>query len=234
MSTKYNIQNKGVFVLGENHFRKYFSRNAGVWLVRKIEFSGNWFPLTEKKGFDYENEFPFLFSLQMISGTETRKESSQMRKGSSQMRKGRTRERERTISRTRKGRKIMSSIVISPLRWSRSREAPRRSRLRLRRAISPLVEPSRLSLFPLLSIWSDLMIFFFWVLSVFFWVLALPSSFPNTRKYFSKFFLKCNQTHENIFLSGNAFTRTKHSLKWNSNQCLWSFCQSFDPLRGNG
>ena len=37
------------FVLGENHFRKYFSGNAGVWLVRKIEFSGNWFPLTEKK-----------------------------------------------------------------------------------------------------------------------------------------------------------------------------------------
>ena len=23
--------------------------NAGVWLVQKIEFSGNWFPLTEKK-----------------------------------------------------------------------------------------------------------------------------------------------------------------------------------------
>ena len=38
-----------MFVLGENHFRKCFSGNAGVWLVRKIEFSGNWFPLTEKK-----------------------------------------------------------------------------------------------------------------------------------------------------------------------------------------
>ena len=25
---------------------------------------------------------------------------------------------------------------------------------------------------------------------------------PNTRKYFSKHFLKCNQTHKNIFLSG--------------------------------
>ena len=42
---------------------------------------------------------------------------------------------------------------------------------------------------------------FFWVLSVFFWVLPLPSYFPNTRKYFPKNFLKCNQTHENIFLS---------------------------------
>ena len=35
---------------------------------------------------------------------------------------------------------------------------------------------------------------------------------PNIRKYFSKHFLKCNQTHENIFLSGNAFTQTKRSL----------------------
>ena len=34
------------------------------------------------------------------------------------------------------------------------------------------------------------------------WVVALcfPSSFPNTRKYFSENFLKCNQTHGNIFL----------------------------------
>ena len=43
---------------------------------------------------------------------------------------------------------------------------------------------------------------------------------PNTRKYFSKHFLKCNQTHENIFLFGNrifsenTFTRTKRSLSF--------------------
>ena len=37
-----------VFVLGENHFRKCFSRNEAVWLVRKILFSGNWNPLTQK------------------------------------------------------------------------------------------------------------------------------------------------------------------------------------------
>ena len=114
----------------------------------------------------------------------------------------------------------------------------------------PLVEPSRLSLFLLLSIWSDLMIFF-WVLFVFlywgmndiiylfgnrenvtgfddffFWVLfvflywgmndiiysfgsrenvrkceqqvenvfsmVFSRTQPNTRKYFSKHFLKCN------------------------------------------
>ena len=31
--------------------------------------------------------------------------------------------------------------------------------------------------------------------------LSFPSSFPNTRKYFSENLWKCNQTHENIFLS---------------------------------
>ena len=42
---------------------------------------------------------------------------------------------------------------------------------------------------------------------------------PNIKKYFLKHFLKCNQTHENIFFSGkylfsgNTFTRTKRSLR---------------------
>ena len=47
----HNIPNlsKAVFVLGENHFRKCFSGNEAVWLVRKILFSGNWNPLTQKK-----------------------------------------------------------------------------------------------------------------------------------------------------------------------------------------
>ena len=143
--------------------------------------------------------------------------------------------------------------AILPSRRSRSREAPRRSQ--------PLVEPNCLSLFLLLSIWPDLMIFFFWVLFMFlYWgmndiiysfgnqenvrkcdriwwffflgfvcVSVLRNEWyyifvwqprkcdqqvenvfsmvflitqPNTRKYFSKHFLKCNQTHENIFLSG--------------------------------
>ena len=33
---------------------------------------------------------------------------------------------------------------------------------------------------------------------------------PNTRKYFSKHFLKCNQTFENIFISWNYFTLRKY------------------------
>ena len=39
-----------------------------------------------------------------------------------------------------------------------------------------------------------------WVVACVFLDLCFPSSFPNTRKYFLKFFLKCNQTHGIIFL----------------------------------
>ena len=41
---------------------------------------------------------------------------------------------------------------------------------------------------------------FFWVVACVFLDLCYPSSFPNTRKYFPENFLKCNQTHGNIFL----------------------------------
>ena len=46
---------------------------------------------------------------------------------------------------------------------------------------------------------SSLMIFF-WVVACVFLDLCFPYSFPNTRKYFPENFLKCNQTHGNIFL----------------------------------
>ena len=46
----------------------------------------------------------------------------------------------------------------------------------------------------------ELMIFFFSGLWLVFSDLCFPSSFPNTRKYFPENFLKCNQTHGNIFL----------------------------------
>ena len=42
--------------------------------------------------------------------------------------------------------------------------------------------------------------FFFSRLWLVFSDLCFPSSFPNTRKYFPKNFLKCNQTYGNIFL----------------------------------
>ena len=46
----------------------------------------------------------------------------------------------------------------------------------------------------------ELCLSFFWVVACVFLDLCFPSSFPNTRKYFSENFLKCNQTHGNIFL----------------------------------
>ena len=46
----------------------------------------------------------------------------------------------------------------------------------------------------------ELCLSFFWVVACVFLDLCFPSSFPNTRKYFLENFLKCNQTHGNIFL----------------------------------
>ena len=44
--------------------------------------------------------------------------------------------------------------------------------------------------------------------------LCFPSSFPNTRKYFSENFLKCNQTHGNIFLFRKlAFSKNMYFLE---------------------
>ena len=57
-------------------------------------------------------------------------------------------------------RRSTASIAISPSRRLWLQHCVAWSRLRLRRAISPFVEPSRLSLFLLLLIWPDLMIFF--------------------------------------------------------------------------
>ena len=52
-----------VFVLGENHFRKCFSENDDVWLVRKIEFFENWYPLAQKKWLWLRKSFyTFIFT----------------------------------------------------------------------------------------------------------------------------------------------------------------------------
>ena len=102
-----------------------------------------------------------------------------------------------------------------------------------RRAISPLDRTQSPLSLPSSSIWPDLMNFFFGF--CFFWVCGLrndiiylfgswenvrkckqqvenvfsivfPRIQPNTRKYFPKHFLECNQTLENIFLSRKYFT----------------------------
>ena len=166
--------------------------------------------------------FLFLFYLQITSGTETRKERS------SQSRKGRKRER-KNDSQTHKWRKIAPSIAISPLHRSRSREALRRSRSCLRADRSPSSNPVA-SLSSFFSQFDRIWWFFFsWVLFVFLcwrmndiiyffgnqenvrkceqqvenvFSMVFSRTQPNIKKYFSKHFLKCNKTYENIFLSG--------------------------------
>ena len=122
--------------------------------------------------------FLFLFYLQITFGIETRKERI------SQTCKGRKREKKNDLQRQRPNprrsgeiappssqfvlRCLSFSISLSHLNWVWSSQhradcdcntasiaiaAPCR-------AISPLIEPSHLSLFLLLSIWPDLMIFF--------------------------------------------------------------------------
>ena len=127
--------------------------------------------------------FSFLFYLQTTSGTETRKErSSQMRKGrmwerkyNSQMQRpnpSRSSEiapsssRRRVLSSRRRSLSFSISLSLLNRVWSSQHCADRDLAFAPitiaapRRAISPLVKRSRLSLFLLLSIWPDLKIFF--------------------------------------------------------------------------
>ena len=103
--------------------------------------------------------------------------------------KGRTRERKNARSRG-----VISHEAPFAIDTSRDRAVDRNlAKHRSRRSRSEIVPSITRSRRVLLG------------MSGFFWVLPLPSSFPtsfpNTRKYFSKNILKCNQTHENIFLS---------------------------------
>ena len=125
-----------------------------------------------------------------------------------------------------------ASIAIAAPRRSQSQYRTAWSRLRLRRVISPLVEPSRLSLFLILSIWPDLMIFFsgfclcfcieewmilyiclaaekMWATSrkcVFYGI------FKNTTKHQKIFSFPENSISEKYLFSGKYFTWTKHNL----------------------
>ena len=128
---------------------------------------------------------------------------------------GHVQKRERARERER-GRKKEERVEIVQSRARRYRPptspAPRRSR----EAPTAIARSVRIWWF-----------FFFWVLFVFWemndiiysfgnrenvrkceqqvenvFSMVLSRTQPNIRKYFSKHFLKCNQSHENIFLSG--------------------------------
>ena len=221
-----------MFVLGENHFRKCFSGNGDVWLVRKIEFSENWFPLTQKKWLWLQKSFyTFIFTSKYFRKKRERESERAIvddrapiqsddcwRTPSSSPRRSRELQSDdRDLRSWLTVRKIAPSITISQhqSRASRLREiaiSRRRSWSRLCEIAPSIaidgavvglelakyraIEPSRA------SIVDDFFSGFFLSFVRVFLGLSFPSSFPNTRKYFSEIFLKCNQTHENIFFSG--------------------------------
>ena len=145
-----------VFVLGENHFRKCFSGNEAVWLVRKILFSRNWNPLTQKNSLwprkcFYTSIFP----------------SKHFRKMRERER-ARARVRERRRSRRDRELQLQSEIASSS---SSSSSSPRRDRDRrsrsCRRSRSPIAITARSSLMILCIFWVVACVFWF-VFSFFF------------------------------------------------------------------
>ena len=163
----------------------------------------------KKKAFDHGNAFTLLFSLQSISGKcERERESAHARaRGEDPVRDHELQlqsdgaidgeiaiaisDRDRPVEIT-----IVLSIAIAPWSQSRIAIAPLRrdrdlgSRSRRDRDLG-----SRRDWLHFWNWW-----FFFSRLWLVFSDLCFPSSFPNTRKYFPKNFLKCNQTYGNIFL----------------------------------
>ena len=214
---KIKIQIKGVFVLGENHFRKWGClvgpENS---IFRKLKSVDR-----KKMALTTEIILHFHFHFKVFSEKEREREresARERRRPSSNQ----SDDRWRIPSSSPRRSHELQSEDRNPRSWSTLREIAisrsvdrdlafaRSRRLEIAPSIAidnvvvglelakhRAVEPSRASI----------------VDDFFFLGLSFPSSFPNTRKYFPKNFLKCNQAHENIFLSGNAFTRTKHSLR---------------------
>ena len=185
----------------------------------------------KKNGFDYGNHFTLSFSLQSISGKRERKRERVRERKKTELQSSSTiageprapvradlassspttairnrdltkhradcdrcdasRDRDRRFARS--CRRSQSRNVDRDLAFMRSRRRSRsmtRSLDRSSRSTAPSNPVEHRSL----------MIFFLGFVRVFLG-LSFPSSFPNTRKYFSENFLKCNQTHENIYAS---------------------------------
>ena len=222
-----------VFVLGQNHFRKYFFGNAGVWLVRKIEFSGNWFPLTQKKKaliteMNFRSYFHFkwipererergkhnqsaLFARTKFQSTPfastsavDRDPRSRTRLRPDRNRRGALRDRNWRFARSR--RRLPSRLRADRhRRFTRSRSMARSSYWSLR-STAPSNPVER---------WASI-----WVLCLFFWFCLFPCSiFQTSENIFRKIFwnttkhIKTFSFPENGIFSRNAFTRTKHSLE---------------------
>ena len=163
----------GCVWIGNKRFQEIIFRKIPcVWQLRKIEFLENDFSLTEILLLWPGNGFTLSFYLQIISGSHAKERESE-RKREREREKERRESREPLLMTDRATRKVeLAEIVQSfdrrgrPPRSPRSREAPRRSRSRLRanrdraKCRSRSRKGPRLSLFLLLSIWLDLIIFF--------------------------------------------------------------------------
>ena len=126
-------ETKAMFVLGENHFRKYFSVNVGVWLYMENSIFGNVFQLTVCWDVKW---FPFLFYLQISFSGKQRESWVRVR---SRPRAEREREEEE------RGREhTPPAREIAPR--ERSNPEPRALRLRLR--IAPFDFAVRLQIAP--------------------------------------------------------------------------------------
>ena len=184
---------KAVFVLGENHFRKCFSGNEGIWLVRKI-FSRNWFPLTQKKRLWLRKwiSVPIFTSNEIWRERERERErerkrekhnqsapfarpSSSRRRSQAPMPSIAIRDREHAFAPIVIGavlRKIAPSIAISPS--CRSRSTARSSNWSSRSTTPSNPVERRASI---------------WMLCLFFWFCLFPCSiFQTPKNIFQKIF----------------------------------------------
>ena len=193
-----------MFVLGENHFRKCFFGNEDVWLVRKILFSGNWNPLTQKKClWPRKSVYTSIFL------------SKHFRK----MRE-RERERERACAREEKRRTARSR------HWSQSRRRKiaidgerGRSEIAIDASQDRAIDRDLGSRSPVVvdDFFSRLWLVFFKI-CVFLLLFQTPEIFsgkffemqPNTEKYFP--FPEISISRKYVF-SEKCFTATKHSLR---------------------
>ena len=154
----------------------------------------------KKNAFDHGNRFTLLFSLQSISEKWERERESACARARGEATNAISPSQDRAIGH--------DLAVARSRRWSRSRLreiAPARDQRgrsveedREIREEDPSIAISRRR--EIREEEFELCLSFFWVVACIFLDLCFPSSFPNTRKYFPENFLKCNQTHGNIFL----------------------------------
>ena len=190
---------------------KITSGNGGVWLVRKIEFSGNWFPLIEKKWLWLRKTFYIHFHFKVFPERERERASAREEEDRAPVQSD---DRRRTPSSSpHRSRELQSDDCDPSARcFARSRSrlreiAPSIAVVRLELAKHRAVEPIRASIVD--DFFSGFVFSFFFSKHQKIFFRKFFEMQPNTWKHFP--FRKIAFPKNGIF-SGNAFTRTKHSL----------------------